>query len=84
MDTLYLHQARTPDPDHVYAPYDTGGFPNAVHYHGPDNGPGSQLVWFGFPLHFFEREQARAVVRAVMRNFGVEPTTRAGSVARRR
>jgi hypothetical protein len=84
MDTLYVYQARTPDPGHVFAPYDTDGYPNAVHYHGPDNGPGSQLVWLGFPLHFFEREQARAIVRAVMRNFGIQPQAAQGRVAGRR
>jgi len=74
LDTLYLYEARDPDPGHVYAPYDVDGYPNAIHYHGPENGPGSQLVWFGFPLHYFEREQVRTVVRSVMRNFGVVPS----------
>jgi hypothetical protein len=73
VDTLYLHQAREYDPHHVYEPYETDGYPNAIHYHGDDNGPGSQLVWFGFPLHYFDQEQARQVVREVMRNFGIQP-----------
>jgi hypothetical protein len=73
LDTLYTYEARTPDPDHVYAPLDVDGYPNAVFYHGEENGPGSQLVWFGFPLHYFEREQARTVVQSVMRNFGIMP-----------
>ncbi len=86
LDTLYLYEARTPDPGHAYAPYDVDGYPNAVHYHGEENGPGSQLVWFGFPLHYFEREQVRAVVGAVMRNFGIAPVplaARGGRVAHR-
>jgi len=73
VDTLYLHQAREYDPHHVYDPYETDGYPNAIHYYGVDNGPGSQLVWFGFPLHYFDQEQARQVVREVMRNFGIQP-----------
>jgi hypothetical protein len=73
LDTLFLYEARTADPAHVYAPNDADGYPNAVHYHGEENGPGSQLVWFGFPLHYFERAQVRAVVAAVMRNFGIAP-----------
>jgi hypothetical protein len=76
VDTLYVYEARQPDPGHVYAPNDVDGYPNAIHYHGTDNGPGSQLVWFGFPLHFFERAQVRVVVDEVMRNFGVQPAAR--------
>jgi hypothetical protein len=70
LDTLYLFQSPTYDPTPA-SPED--GRPNAVHYHGTDNGPGSQLVWFGFPLHFFEREQVRTVVERVMTNLGVVP-----------
>jgi hypothetical protein len=73
MDTLYLFQARKYDPTHIYAPNDGDGYPNAVHYYGTENGPGSELVWFGFPLHFFERDQVTTLVAAVMRNLGVLP-----------
>jgi hypothetical protein len=73
MDTLYLFQARQYDPTHIYAPFDGDGYPNAVHYYGTENGPGSQIVWFGFPLHFFERTQVKTVVDEVMRNFEIEP-----------
>lgn len=72
LDTLYLLQARFYDPNRISIP-PSDGFPNAYHYYGTENGPGSELVWFGFPLYIFEREQARQVVRAVMRNLGVEP-----------
>lgn len=71
MDTLYLNQARFYDPNRALIP-PSDGFPNAVHYYGNENGPGSELVWFGFPLYIFEPEQARQVVRSVMRNLGVE------------
>ncbi|MEO6461527.1 MAG: hypothetical protein ABIP29_00445 [Candidatus Eisenbacteria bacterium] len=86
LDTLYTYEARVPDPGHVYAPGDVDGYPNAIHYDGTDNGPGSQLVWFGFPLHYFDREQVRDVVGAVMRNFGIEraaPRAGRGRVAGR-
>lgn len=72
LDTLYLLQARFYDPNRISIP-PSDGFPNAYHYYGTENGPGSELVWFGFPLYIFEREQARQVVRAVMRNLGVDP-----------
>lgn len=72
MDTLYLFQARFYDPAGTQNPR-VDGFPNAVHYYGPENGPGSELVWFGFPLYIMEKEQARQVVRVVMRNLGVAP-----------
>ncbi len=71
MDTLYLHQARQYDPTGIYQPNSADGYPNAVHYYGTDNGPNSQLVWFGFPLHFFERDQVKTVVAKVMQNFGI-------------
>ena len=80
LDTLYLDETGVSD---AGGPV---GFPNAVFYHGPDNGPGSQLVWFGLPLHYFEREQVRTVVDAVMRNFGIvpaPPAARGGRVVRR-
>ncbi len=72
MDTLYLLQARAYDPTRLMLP-PSDGFPNAVHYYGNQNGPGSEIVWFGFPLYIFEPDQARQVVRSVMRNLGVEP-----------
>jgi len=72
LDTLYLLQARAYDPNGVQNPR-VDGFPNAIHYYGTENGPGSELVYFGFPLYIFEKEQARQAVRAVMRNLGVQP-----------
>jgi hypothetical protein len=68
-DTLYLAQARTYDPNGI-SNVPSDGKPNAIWYHGGDQG---DVVWFGFPLEFFELDQARQVVRAVMRNFGIEP-----------
>jgi hypothetical protein len=61
LDTLYLCQALKPDPDHVLVP-PSDGFPNAVDYHGSEHG---EVVWFGFPLYYFERAQARQVVATV-------------------
>lgn len=72
MDTLYLFQARQYDPNHIYAPNEGDGYPNAIHYYGTENGPGSELVWFGFPIHFFHRDQVKIVVDEVMKNLGVE------------
>jgi hypothetical protein len=72
MDTLYLLQSKFYDPNRISIP-PSDGFPNAIHYYGTENGPGSELVWFGFPLYIFEPEQARQVVRSVMRNLGVAP-----------
>jgi len=68
LDTLYLFQARTFDPNHVQVP-PSDGFPNGVYYHGSDNGP---IVWFGFPLYFFELDQARKVTEVVLRNLGLQ------------
>ena len=79
MDTLYIFQARQYDPTHIYGVGD--GAPNAVHYYGTENGPGSELVWLGFPIHFFEREQVRTLVNAVMRNLGEDPVPPAESGA---
>jgi hypothetical protein len=70
IDTLYLCQARSYDPDQLQVP-PSDGFPNATFYHGSQHG---ELVWFGFPLHFFERDQARQVTRIVLRNLGLTPT----------
>ena len=69
VDTLYLCQARAYDPAGTNLPA-SDGKPNAIWYHGGDQG---DVVWFGFPLEVFELDQARQVVRAVMRNFGIEP-----------
>ncbi len=69
LDTLYLCQARAFDPEHLRSPA-SDGFPNAVAYHGSEHG---EVVWFGFPLYRFELEQARQVVRVVMREFGIDP-----------
>ena len=68
-DTLYLCQARTYDPSSAGSSA-SDGKPNAIWYHGGDQG---DVVWFGFPLEFFELDQARQVVRSVMRNFGIDP-----------
>ncbi len=73
LDTLFLFQARRLDLTGFYEPFAGDGYPNAIHYYGADNGPGSELVWFGFPLHFFERDQVKTVVDEVMRNLDVEP-----------
>jgi hypothetical protein len=79
VDTLYLCQARQYDPNRIYGEDSSDGFPNAIHYHGLQNGPStpfspkpSQLVWMGFPLHYFERSQVRIVVDKVMENFGID------------
>jgi hypothetical protein len=69
LDTLYLCQALLFDPNEVQVP-PSDGFPNAVDYHGSEHG---EVVWFGFPLYVFEREQARQVVQTVMRVFGIAP-----------
>ncbi|MEO6461525.1 MAG: hypothetical protein ABIP29_00435, partial [Candidatus Eisenbacteria bacterium] len=86
LDTLYLSQARQLDLNHIYEPNAGDGYPNAIHYHGTDNGPGSELVWFGFPIHFFERSQVKTVVDEVMRNLGVSfapPSARGAHPAER-
>ena len=72
LDTLYLLQAR--DYSGVGNGALSDGHPNAIHYYGSEHG---EVVWFGFPLHSFRRDDARAAVRAVMRNLGVEPTAEA-------
>jgi hypothetical protein len=69
LDTLYLNQGRTYDPMGTIFPR-SDGMPNAVHYHGANHG---EVVWFGFPMHFFESEQGREVVGVTMRVFGIEP-----------
>ncbi len=71
MDTLYLNQAREYDPNSTRIP-PSDGFPNAVHYYGSQHG---EVVWMGFPLYFFERDQARLVVHKVLTNFNLTPAT---------
>jgi len=69
LDTLYLCQARLYDPNHLRVP-PSDGYPNAAFYYGSDHGP---LVWFGFPLYYFELDQARQVTAIVLRNLGLSP-----------
>jgi hypothetical protein len=71
LDTLYLNQARQYDPNMQYGEASSDGFPNAIAYWGPDNGPGSRLVWMGFALHYFERSQVTLVVEKVMNFMGI-------------
>ncbi len=68
LDTLYLLQARDYSGAGPGALSD--GMPNAIHYYGSEHG---EVVWFGFPLHSFHRDEARAAVHAVMRVLGVDP-----------
>jgi len=68
LDTLYLLQARDYSLDGGGATSD--GKPNAIDYHGIANG---EIVWMGFPLYFFEVDQARQAVDVVLRNLGVAP-----------
>lgn len=76
LDTLYLYQALTCDPAGRNRP---DGKPTALHYHGDEHGA---VVWMGFPLYVFEREQGRQVVRSTLRNLGLGevPPGRAGMV----
>jgi hypothetical protein len=74
LDTLYLHQGR----DLALGNVNSDGRPDALHYHGAQHG---ELVWLGFPLHYFERDQARALVHRVMQQFGL-PVDFAGAVTR--
>lgn len=69
LDTLYLCQARELDLTSARIP-PSDGFPNAVHYYGSEHG---EVVWMGFSLYFFERDQARQVADKVFRNFGLVP-----------
>jgi hypothetical protein len=66
LDTLYLNQGR--DYDATNASGD--GKPNGIHYHGSEHG---EVVWLGFPLYYFEPDQARALVHRVMTVFGYPP-----------
>jgi len=67
MDTLYLCQALTYDPNDSRVPA-SDGRPNAVDYYGSEHG---EVVWFGFPLYDFELDQARTVTSIVLTNLGV-------------
>src|SRR5262249_28292466 len=71
VDTLYLNQAATYDPDQTTRP-DTDARPNAIDCHASGQG---EVVWFGFPLYVFERDQARQVAYTVLTHLGVEPAT---------
>jgi hypothetical protein len=70
LDTLYLLQSRDYSGDGIGALADA--LPNAVDYHGSEN---SEIVWLGFPLYYFEPDQARQLVRVVLRNLGLSPRT---------
>jgi hypothetical protein len=72
LDTLYLLQARNYTGDGTTGSNGSfsDGQPNAVYYHGSDHGP---VVWFGFPLYYFENDQARQAVNTVLRVLGVPP-----------
>ena len=69
LDTLYLLQARGYTGSGGNASL-SDGMPNATYYHGSEHGP---VVWFGFPLYYFERDQGRQAVATVLRVLGVEP-----------
>ncbi|MEP7028368.1 MAG: hypothetical protein ABI960_07225 [Candidatus Eisenbacteria bacterium] len=72
LDTLYLLQARNYTGDGTSGTNSSfsDGLPNAVYYHGSEHGP---VVWFGFPLYYFELDQARQAVSTVLRVLGVPP-----------
>jgi hypothetical protein len=70
LDTLYLLQSRDYSGDGIGALADA--LPNAVCYHGSES---SEIVWLGFPLYYFEPDQARQLVRVVLRNLGLSPRT---------
>jgi hypothetical protein len=69
LDTLYICGAHTYDANRTRIP-PSDGFPNALYYHGTQHGP---LVWFGFPMHYFEPDVARQTTRVVLRNLGLQP-----------
>ena len=56
-------------------------FAPALHDHGSGHG---EAVWFGFPMHFFEPDQAREVARVAMRVLGIQPLQSARVAIRRR
>jgi hypothetical protein len=74
VDTLYLFQAQALDLTNA----GSDGKPNALHYRGSEHG---EVVWLGFPLHFFEVDQARALVHRALTVLGVAPqaAARAGA-----
>ena len=69
LDTLYLLQARNYNGNGGNQSI-SDGQPNAVYYHGSEHGP---VVWFGFPIYYFERDQARQAVATVLTVLGVAP-----------
>jgi hypothetical protein len=79
LDTLYLLQARGYTGNGGNASL-SDGRPNAVYYHGSEHGP---IVWFGFPLYFFEHDQAHQAVATVLRVLGVDPAAPDAPLARR-
>ena len=72
LDTLYLLQARNYTGDGTTGSNGSlsDGQPNAFYYHGSEHGA---VVWFGFPLYYFENDQARQAVATVLRVLGVPP-----------
>jgi hypothetical protein len=78
LDTLYLLQARgyTGNGGNLST---SDAMPNAVYYHGSEVGP---IVWFGFPLYFFEHDQARQAVAKVLGVLGVAPLAPSAPLAR--
>ena len=72
LDTLYLLQARNFTGDGTTGSNSSlsDGLPNAVYYHGSEHG---EVVWFGFPIYYFEHDQARQAVATVLRVLGVPP-----------
>jgi hypothetical protein len=79
LDTMYLYQAATYDPNNVQVPT-ADGYPCAVDYHGSQHG---EVIWMGFPLYFFEQAQARTLTSQVLTQLGVPlaPAGRAGAHA---
>jgi hypothetical protein len=69
LDTLYINAAVNYDPNRTRIP-PSDGFPNALYYHGSAHG---EVVWFGFPMHFFEVDQARLTTKIVLQNLGLTP-----------
>jgi hypothetical protein len=71
LDTLFINGALFYDANRTRIP-PSDGFPNALHYRGSDHG---ELVWFGFPMHFFPQDDARTTARIVLENLGLTPAT---------
>lgn len=76
VDTLYLFQAQVLDPTSG----GSDGKPNALHYRGSEHG---EVVWLGFPLYYFELEQARTLVHRALTVLGVPPQANARAGAGR-